>query len=108
VAERSHEKLQQRAQVIGEATAAVIAAQMHRKVHPEQALRTALGILRLAKDYSPECLEAACGRAVTLKAFSCRAITDLIRTDPPPASRALPKLQHANIRGAALFGGDPC
>jgi transposase len=108
VAELSHERLQLRAQAIGDATATVIAAQMHRKMHPEQTLRTALGILRLARDYSPERLETACRRAVTLKAFSCRAITDLIRSAPPPEPRALPKLQHANIRGMDLFGGESC
>lgn len=108
VAELSHEKLQQRALAIGEATAAVIGAQIHRKVHREQTLRSAMGILRLAKDYSPERLEAACQRALTLKAYSCRAITDLIRATPPPTPKALPKLRHANIRGQALFAGEPC
>jgi hypothetical protein len=81
---------------------------MHRKVHREQTLRSALGILRLAKDYSPERLEAACRRALTLKASSCRAITDLIRAAPPPPPKAMPKLRHANIRGRDLFGGESC
>jgi len=108
VAELSHEKLQQRALTIGEATAAIITAQMHRKVHREQTLRSALGILRLAKDYSPQRLEAACLRALELKAYSCRAITDLIRAAPPPHPKAMPKLRHANIRGRDLFGGESC
>ena len=53
VIDLTHEKLMQRAVAIGPATVEVLAQQVQRRRHPEEALRASLGILRLAKDFSP-------------------------------------------------------
>ena len=99
----THEKLMQRAVAIGPATVEVLAQQLQRRRHPEEALRASLGILRLAKDFSPEALERAAERAVTLGAFSYRAVRNLIGT--PPAASAQPALPiaHPNVRGGDYF-----
>ncbi|HEU0198701.1 MAG TPA: hypothetical protein VFQ88_15995 [Nevskiaceae bacterium] len=76
--ELTHEKLMQRAQAIGPATAEVLSQQAQRRLHPEEALRSSLGILRLAKDFSPAQLEAAAVRAVALRAYSYRVLRTLI------------------------------
>lgn len=70
VVEFNHERLQRWAEAIGPATAAVIRAQAERCKHRDETLRASLGILRLAKDYSSQVLEAACQRALRLKTTS--------------------------------------
>jgi transposase len=102
--DRTQTQLQRRAMAIGESTASVIARQITRKTHPEQTYRTSLGILRLAKDFSPAQLEAACRRALELDILNYRSIRDLITTVP----RATPKIAavtHDNVRGPDYFGG---
>src|SRR5712691_11510970 len=50
------------ARTIGSQTAALVEAILADRPHPEQGYRSCLGILRLAKRYGPERLEAACAR----------------------------------------------
>jgi transposase len=106
-ADRSQVNLQRRAQAIGVATAAIIAAQLERRVHVEQTYRSSLGILRLAKDYSDQALEGACARALELKLYSYRAIRNLIQTpaSPPPTVTPPRPIEHDNVRGQAYYGG---
>ncbi|MGH8296605.1 MAG: IS21 family transposase [Steroidobacteraceae bacterium] len=103
VIDLTHEKLMQRALAIGPATAAVLAQQARRRRHPEEALRANLGILRLARDFSPAALEAAATRALQLGALSYRALRTLI-TAPAvvPVEPVLP-LTHPNVRGGDYF-----
>jgi transposase len=111
VVELSHDRLLERAEAIGPSTAALLREQVHRRVHPDEALRSALGILRLAHDFSAIALEAACERALRLRAYSYRAVRGLIaQVDedgasrapaPPPEPLALPL--HGNVRGPGYF-----
>jgi hypothetical protein len=88
---------------IGPATAAVIENQAARRMHPEETLRSAQGILRLAKDFSPKQLEAACERALALKSYSYRAVRTLIENPASlPVQPAL-DLAHENVRGPEYF-----
>ena len=107
VIELNHERVLRRAEGIGEATAAVIRAQAERRKHRDETLRSSLGILRLAHDFSPEQLEAACQRALALQSVSYRAIVTLLKSAPPIPPPALPKIAHENLRGAAYFAGTP-
>ena len=107
VIELNHERILRRAEAIGEATAAVIRAQAERRKHRDETLRSSLGILRLAHDFSPEQLEVACQRALELKSVSYRAIVTLLKSAPPLAPPPLPKIAHDNVRGAGYFGGLP-
>lgn len=95
----------QRAEAIAPAVALVLREQFNRKRHPEEALRSAQGILRLAQDFSPQQLAAACERALLLKACSYRSVRALITTPPatePGDSRQL-SLVHENVRGSDYF-----
>jgi transposase len=98
------ERLLARAAAISPAVAHVLRDQFNRKRHPEEALRVAQGILRLAQDFSPEKLAAACEHAVRLKACSYRSVRALIITPPtePGESRQL-SLVHENVRGSDYF-----
>ena len=104
VLDLTHERLMQRALAIGPATAEVLSQQLHRRQHPEQALRVSLGIVRLAKDFTPQALEQAAQRALALKAYSYRALRTLITTSAadPPDQPAL-FIEHDNVRGSRYF-----
>jgi transposase len=93
----------ERATVIGAATAAVLQAQITTRKHPEESLRSAQGILRLALDFSPALLELACERALALKSYSYRAVRTLIEQPATSASQPALDLAHENVRGAKYF-----
>jgi hypothetical protein len=59
--------------------------------------------LRLAHDFSPVQLEAACERALTLKASSYRAVRTLIQTPISPLPSPSLDLAHENVRGPQYF-----
>ena len=92
----------ERAAAIGPATAEVLRQQAARRLHPEETLRSAQGILRLAQDFSPAVLEGACERALALKAYSYRAVRTLIGAPAAAEQRAL-DLPHENVRGPKYF-----
>ena len=91
---------------IGPQTAALVAAILADRPHPEQGYRSCLGILRLAKRYDPGRLEAACARALVAGARSYRHVDAILRrgldrtTDTPAAT---PALEHENIRGRDYY-----
>jgi transposase len=104
VVDLNHERLQRQAQAIGPGTVGVLQAQLQRRLHPEQALRSALGILRLAQDFSPQALETACGLALRINSVSYRSVRSLIEHPPAtPEVQPAPVHTHENLRGAHYF-----
>jgi transposase len=97
------DRVLERAFLIGPATFGVVKAQTGARKHPEETLRSAMGILRLAKDFTPARLEAACERALVLKACSYRAVRTLLQTPPAPPTAPALDLFHENVRGAEYF-----
>ena len=92
---------------IGPHTQTTIERVLRARTHPQQGYRTALGILRLAKAYGTERLEAACQRAARLQAISYRSLASILkhgldRQTTAPVRAALP-LQHANVRGPSYY-----
>jgi transposase len=95
---------------IGPQTAALVAAILADRPHPEQGYRSCLGILRLAKRYGEARLEAACVRAVAVGARSYRHLDAILkrgldRIAPPaaaPQQLTLPP-PHEDLRGAAYY-----
>jgi hypothetical protein len=87
VVERSHERLIEQAGEIGPFTRQIVAGQTRMKRHPEEVLRSAQGILRPARDFSPEALERAVERALTLQGFSYRALKASHRSERTSGAR---------------------
>ena len=95
------------AEKIGPHTAALITSVLDSRRHPQQAFRSCLGILRLAKSYGDERLEAAAARALAIGANSYRSIESILthRLDQNRSEQielALP-IEHHNIRGARYY-----
>ena len=103
----SPERFLRWAQEIGAETATLIGVVLHNRRHPQQAYRTCLGILGLAKRYSNVRLEAACHRALGAGIHSYRGIHNILKhkldqldSDPTPET-TLPS--HTNIRGQQYY-----
>jgi transposase len=93
---------------VGPQTAALVAAILASRPHPEQGYRSCLGILRLARRHGPERLEAACARAAAAGARSYRHVDAILKHGldraPLPASHAAaPPLVHDQVRGPAYY-----
>ena len=73
------ERLRNWAADIGPHTAAVIQHLLGARKHPQQAYRTCLGVLRMGKDYGRDRLEAACRRAIDLKAPNYKFIDSTLK-----------------------------
>jgi transposase len=93
---------------IGPQTAALVAAILESRRHPEQGYRSCLGLLRLSKHYPAERLEAACARALLAGARSYRHVANILKHgldrttgSPEPTAQALPL--HENVRGADFY-----
>ncbi len=81
---------------------------MDSRKHPEQGFRSCLGIMRLVKRYSSERVEAACGRALLLKAYSYKSVESILKTNldkqvPTESSSAEKPIIHYNIRGREYY-----
>jgi len=95
---------------IGPHTQNLVACIIENRPHPEQGYRSCLGLLRLGKTYSPERLEAACARALQMKAYSYKNVESILKKglDRQPLVSAssqtpLPLLEHANLRGKEYY-----
>lgn len=90
----------------GPATAALAAAIMAGRPHPELGFRSCLGVLRLEGKYGAARLEAACTRALAAGGASYRSVRSILERglDAAPAGAAAPPaLSHANLRGPGYY-----
>ncbi|MCJ7676645.1 MAG: hypothetical protein MUO35_02850 [Anaerolineales bacterium] len=106
-AEWSPDRFLRWAEKIGPQTRALIEAALVSRRHPQQAYRTCLGILGLAKRYSEERLEAACARALPAGIRSYKGVNNVLEAcldqmplEEPASARLDP---HANIRGPSYY-----
>jgi transposase len=99
------EKLIQSASTIGPKTTTLVQATLKSRPFPEQAYRTCLGILGLAKKYNHHLLEVACQSVFEAKSFSYKAVKQelifLQNQTTLPIVETLPS--HVNIRGAEYY-----
>jgi transposase len=93
---------------IGVSAAAVVTWQLEHRPHPEQGYRACLGLQRLAREYTPARLEAACTRALAIRSPTYRSVASILKTgldrQPslfPTATPALPA--HENVRGPDYY-----
>jgi transposase len=116
------EQLVDRASKRGPATVAVIQGVLSSRSHPQQALRSGLGILHLSKKFGDGRLEAACHRALAGKTLTYRSIRAILANNldqaPLPRDGGMAQrdatasnsgtilttpIRHANIRGPEYY-----
>jgi len=95
------------AQTIGPHTAQLVQALLDSRKHPQQAYRSCMGILRLAKRYGEDRLEAACRRALPAGIHSYKGVKNILdakldQVEPEEPATVVPT-DHENIRGQAYY-----
>lgn len=110
------ERITRWAATIGPSAKGVVDRVMESKQHPELGYRACFGILRLAKVFRNERLDAACQRALAINACSFKSIKSILDTNLDKRHllekpRQLTIIEHDNIRGSSAFtttntGGD--
>jgi transposase len=92
---------------VGAATRGLCEAILADRPHPEQGFRSCLGILRLGKRYGEARLEAACLRAMSVRARSYRHVESILKNglDRVAITEATnsPALTHENVRGRDYY-----
>lgn len=104
------ERLLDWAKKTGPKTAELIGEMMQRRVHPQQAFLACLGILHLGRHYEAERIEAACTRALRLRACTYKSVKAILKNNldreqqPGGGEEAQQPLPlHENVRGAAYY-----
>jgi len=95
-------------ETIGKATAEVVRTILASRPPPEMGYRACLGILRLAKTYSDQRLEAASQRALQLKACSYSSLRSILKRSLDKQTTlelesGKPGPRHENVRGADYY-----
>jgi transposase len=107
-AEWTIERIAVDAAAIGPSTAKLAALILESRPHPEQGYRACIGILRLARQYGADRLEAACDRGLDIGARSYGSIQSILthgldRRPPRPAAQGELLPDHPNIRGSRYY-----
>ena len=95
-------------ETVGPETGALVSGILERRPHPEQGYRSCLGLMRLAKEYSPERLEAAASRAVSAGAYSYQSVKNILargldRAPAAPKAEGGLVLFHEHLRGPEYY-----
>ncbi len=96
------------ARSIGPETARLFERILEDKPHPEAGYRGCLGLMRLAREYTPERMEAAAQRALLTGACRYQSVKSILKNSldsVPVASEPIvpPPAPHAFIRGSEYF-----
>src|SRR4249919_1337108 len=108
-AEWTIERIRADAAAIGPSTTKLVALILESRPHPEQGYRASIGILRLARHYGADRLEAACDRGLDIGARSYGSIQSILkqgldrrpRGPSPQSELVLP--DHPNLRGPRYY-----
>ena len=101
----THERILREAAAIGDDAAALVEIILRSRPHPEQGFRSCIGILRLAKRYDAERLDAACARALALGTRSYSSVAAILKNaqERKQTNPEQPSLFHENIRGSSYY-----
>ena len=86
----THERIRREAETVGLDAAVLVDVILRSRPHPEQGLRSCIGILRLVKRYGAERVDAACARALVLGTRSYSSVAAILknRREHAPAAPA--------------------
>jgi transposase len=107
-AEWTPERLIRWAEQHGPATGTAVQTILKSRRHPEQGFRSAMGVMRLGRDYGTPRLEAACRRALALGTCHYRSLESILKhgldrnTLPEAPPQRLPT-EHDNVRGPGYY-----
>lgn len=92
----------------GPDTAKLVEEILASRIHPQQGFRSALGLMKLGKEYGGDRLEAACGVALEGQAISSKSVASILKTGldrQPPAPKTVTEapIAHENIRGRSYY-----
>lgn len=93
---------------IGPHTSIMTQRIMEGRKHPEHGFRSCLGIIRLSKQYTPERVENACKRALSVDAYNYRSVKSILQSGLDRAAyleeqRDAKPIEHPNIRGGEYY-----
>ena len=93
---------------IGPQTVQLIENILSSRPLPQQSFRSCLGVLRLAKSYGDQRLEAACKRAVAIGGASYRSVESILKHNLDQKvlrdeAAVITPISHINIRGAHYY-----
>jgi transposase len=93
---------------LGPDTATFIEELIESRPHAEQAYRSCLGLMSLARTYPAQRIDAACRRALTLRALSYRSVKSILRSglDRAPQQQELELRlppSHDHVRGPDYY-----
>src|SRR6202045_1867389 len=102
------ERIRKEAAMIGPATAALCDLILDERAHPEQGFRACLGIIRLARSYGQQRLDAAATRAIDIGARTYGSVKSILannldRRPSPKRSADDAPILHPNIRGPRYY-----
>jgi transposase len=102
------ERIRKDAATIGPATAALCDLILDERAHPEQGFRACLGIIRLARSYGQQRLDAAATRAIDIGARTYGSVKSILannldRRPSPKHSADDAPILHPNIRGPRYY-----
>lgn len=104
------ERIKRWGESIGPNTGAMSEAILVAGRHPEHGYRKCLGLLRLAKQYTPERLETACQKALRIGVIGYRSVKSILEKrlehmEMPESEEDDSPITHANIRGGVYYAG---
>jgi len=96
------------ARSVGPETARLFERILEDKPHPEMGYRACLGLIRLAREYSPQRMEAAAQRALLTGACRYQSVKSILKNslDGLPVANDVPgqtATNHSYIRGSEYF-----
>ena len=101
------ESIKRQAGEVGPNTSALVDIILRERPHPEQGFRSCIGIIRLAKMYGRQRLDAACERALDIRTRSYRSVKSILQNSldrkRPEKAADEPAIVHSNIRGRDYY-----
>ena len=96
-------------QEVGTSTSVLVKDLIKKKKHPDQALRSCLGLYRLGKHFGQDRLEAACRRALYYEVSSYKNVAQILENNldretlEEKTDQVIDPIIHTNLRGSTYY-----